>query len=396
MAHSPSGVGRPKYELADVVRAHGAELKCSMTLRPEQARALRAIELCRTAALGGHLDRCLDCGFERPAYNSCRNRHCPKCQALAQERWIAARMDRVLPVGHFHIVFTLPSELYPLVAFRREETLSVLMRTAAETLAELGRTKLGVTLGITEVLHTWNRELGFHPHVHCVVTAGGLRLDSEGWSAKEKFLFHVKLLGALFRGKMMAAIRRLHRSHTFDGFDAFRDPQGFEQLMTRLAKHRWVVYSKAPFASSRHVFEYLGRYTHRVGIANSRLLAFEDGHVTFATKEGRTKTLSGIDFLRRFVAHILPPGFVKIRHYGLYAGANVHTRLEHAHALLRPADVAPTPTTLPTSTLELMLALLERERRRCPQCSGEIVTTGLLVCPTNRPPATARAPPCPP
>lgn len=396
MAHPFSGVGRPKYELADIVRAHGGELKHSMVLRPEQARALRAIELCRTAALGGHLDRCSDCGFERPAYNSCRNRHCPKCQALAQEEWIARRMDRVLPVGHFHIVFTLPSELYALVAFRREETLGVLMRAAAETLAELGRTKLGVTLGITEVLHTWNRELGFHPHVHCVVTAGGLTLDDSEWISKEKFLFPVKVLGSLFRGKMMAAIRRLHRAHTFNGFDAFRDPLGFDALMAGVTKKSWVVYSKAPFASSRHVFEYLGRYTHRVGIANSRLLAFDDGQVTFATKNGATKTLAGVDFLRRFVAHVLPPGFVKIRHYGLYAGVNVHTRLARAHALLRPGEMAPTPMTLPTSTLELMLALLERERRRCPQCSGEIVTTGLLACPTNRPPATARAPPCPP
>jgi len=393
MAHPFSGAGRPKYELAAIVRAHGDELKCSTSLRPEQARALKAIELCRTAALGGHLDRCVDCGFERPAYNSCRNRHCPKCQGLAQEQWISARTERVLPIGHFHIVFTLPSELYPLVAFRRESMLGVLMRTAAETLSELGRSKLGVRLGITEVLHTWNRELGFHPHVHCVVTAGGLTLDDSSFISKEKFLFPVKVLGALFRGKMMAAIRRLHRDHTFAGFDDFRDPLGFDALMQRVAKHAWVVYSKAPFASSRHVFEYLGRYTHRVGIANSRLLAFEDGKVTFATKNGATKTLAGVDFLRRFVAHVLPPGFVKIRHYALYAGVNVHTRLSRAHLLLRPADVAPSAPRPPASYIELLLALIGRDVRRCRQCGGEVLAKGLLASVVTRPANAARAPP---
>ena len=394
MAHPSSGAGRPKYELADIVRAHGDELKNSTSLRPEQARTLKAIELCRTAALGGHLDRCVDCGFERPAYNSCRNRHCPKCQALAQEQWIAARMERVLPVGHFHVVFTLPSELYPLVAFRREEMLGLLMRTAAQTLGELARTRLGVTLGITEVLHTWNREFGFHPHVHCVVTAGGQALDDSAWISKPKFLFPVKVLGALFRGKMMDAIRRLHRAHTFDAFDAFRDPQAFDSLMARVAKHAWVVYSKAPFASSRHVFEYLGRYTHRVGIANSRLLVVEDGLVTFATKNGGTKTLRGVDFLRRFVRHILPPRFVKIRHYGLYAAANVHTRLARAHARLQPVPPSE-PSRPPASWVELLLALVGRDVRVCPQCGGAIVVQALLATRVPRSAPSARAPPPP-
>ena len=395
MAHPSSGAGRPKYELADIVRAHRDELMRSTSLRPEQARALKAIELCRTPALGGHLDSCTVCGFERPAYNSCRNRHCPKCQALAQEQWIAARMERVLPVGHFHVVFTLPSELYPLVAFRREEMLGLLMRTAAETLDELARKRLGVTLGITEVLHTWNRELGFHPHVHCVVSAGGQALDDSVWIPKAKFLFPVKVLGALFRGKMMHAIRRLHRARTFDGFDTFRDPQAFDSLMARVAKHAWVVYSKAPFASSRHVFEYLGRYTHRVGIANSRLLVVEDGLVTFATKNGGTKTLRGADFLRCFVRHILPPGFVKIRHYGLYAAANVHTRLARAHSLLRPVPPSE-PSSPPASWVELLLALVGRDVRACRQCGGAVVAKGLLATLVPRPSPSARAPPSPP
>lgn len=396
MAHPCSGAERPKYELADIVRAHRDELLGSTSLLPEQARALRAIVLCRTAALGGHLDTCTVCGFERPSYNSCRNRHCPKCQALAQERWIAARMERVLPVGHFHVVFTLPSELYPLIAFRREPMLGLLMRTAAETLNELARKRLGVTLGITEVLHTWNRELGFHPHVHCVVTAGGQALDDSAWIPKAKFLFPVKILGALFRGKIMHGIRRLYRAHTFDGFDAFRDPQAFDSLMARVAKHAWVVYSKAPFASSRHVFEYLGRYTHRVGIANSRLLSVKDGFVTFATKNGDTKTLHGVDFLRRFVRHILPPGFVKIRHYGLYAAANVQTRLVRAHRLLQPdAPSEPSPLRPPPSWVELLLALVGRDVRVCRQCGGAVVAKGLLCTLVTHPSPSARAPPPP-
>ena len=194
-------------------------------------------------------------------------------------------------------------------------------------------------------------------------------------------------------GRVLQPRRRLHRDHTFAGFDDFRDPLGLDALMQRVAKHAWVVYSKAPFASSRHVFEYLGRYTHRVGIANSRLLAFEDGKVTFATKNGATKTLAGVDFLRRFVAHVLPPGFVKIRHYALYAGVNVHTRLSRAHLLLRPADVAPSAPRPPASYIELLLALIGRDVRRCRQCGGEVLAKGLLASVVTRPANAARAPP---
>ena len=384
----PSTAGRPKYEVAEVVRAHRAQLRSQVPLRPEQHRALEAMVLCRTAALGGHLDRCARCDFSRPSYNSCRNRHCPKCQALAQERWIAQRAARVLPVGHFHVVFTVPSELHPLMAFRRKALFGALMRVCAEALAELATTHMEATLGVTAVLHTWTRELRFHPHVHCLVTAGGLALDRSRWVPRPDFLFPVKVLGALVRGKMRDALRRLHRRGCFEGFEPFADPEAFDRLLTKLAKHRWVVYSKRPFASPKHLFQYLGRYTHRVGIANSRLLAVDEQQVTFATKDGRTATLTPLEFLRRLVQHILPQGFVKIRHYGLYAAAHVHSRLERARELLPQSEPS---APLAISWAELLLALVGTDPRRCPDCGAEV-----LMMPLPAPNPTARAPPAAP
>lgn len=385
-SHPLHRAGRPKYEIADIVREHRDALLRTVPLRFEQRRALEAMARCRTAALGGHVDRCTRCDFKRPSYNSCRNRHCPKCQALAQERWIHARSERVLPVGHFHVVFTVPSELHSLMAFRREELFGALFRAAAHTLAELARTKMDATLGITAVLHTWTRELRFHPHIHGLVSAGGLALDNSRWVPRQGFLFPVKVLGALFRGKMMDAVRRLHRDGCFDGFDPFRDPEGFDRLMRRLAKHNWVVYSKKPFATSDHLFRYLGRYTHRVGIANSRLLAVDERHVTFLTKQGCTTTLAPVEFLRRLVQHILPPGFVKIRHYGLYAGANVPTRLPRARQLLPEADER---APLARTWHELLLALVGHDVRVCPHCGADLRADPL---PSPRD-AVARAPP---
>jgi hypothetical protein len=258
---------------------------------------------CRTAALGGHLDVCNRCGDARPSYNSCRNRHCPKCQALAQERWIAARQQRVLPTAHFHVVFTVPSELHALVAYRRRELLSALMRTAADTLLELGHSRLNATLGVTAVLHTWTRDLRFHPHVHCVVTAGGLSLKAnEGWSASRRnYLFPVKVMGLLFRGEFLAEVRSLYRARHLEAFGNFSDPQGYDRLMQRLSTKAWNVYCKQPFGTADHVFRYLGRYTHRTGIANSRILRADDDGVTFRTRDSKTTTLHPTAFLERLL-----------------------------------------------------------------------------------------------
>jgi hypothetical protein len=302
--------------------------------------------LCRTASLGGLVDVCRWCGFERPAYNYCRNRHCPKCQALRQEKWIAARTERLLPVRHFHVVFTMPSELRALGQCYPREIFGALFSAASETLLELGGTRLGARLGVTMVLHTWTRDLRLHPHVHALVTAGGLAMDGSRWMpSNKKYLFPVEVMGALLRGKMMAALRALHARGAFTSFDHFADPEGFDRLMSKLARtKRWIVYAKKPFKRVDHVLKYLGRYTHRVGIANSRLVDVRDDAVTFRTKNGKTVTVTPVEFLRRFVQHVLPDGFHKIRHYRLYAGAAEEARLAARH-LLTPTTPSPTKAT---------------------------------------------------
>jgi hypothetical protein len=339
-----------------------------------QAAALDDIERCRTAALGGHLEACEACGYEHPVYNSCRNRHCPKCQCLAAERWIAARQARVLPTRHFHVVFTVPAELHALARYRPVLVFDLLFAASAATLQKLARDErhLGGELGLTSVLHTWTRELAFHPHVHCIVTGGGLSLDGRRWvRARKDYLFPVHVMGALFRGKMLDGLRRAYARGAFAGFDAFEDPEGFDRLMRRLASHkRWNVYAKKTFRHAEHVFAYLGRYTHRVGIANSRLLALVDGRVTFRTKDGKARTLDAHDFLARFVAHVLPRRFVKIRHYGLLAAGNVHGKLEHARALL--AAAAPTAAT-PTAATTPAPVDLPVAPTTCPRCGAPLV-----------------------
>jgi len=381
---------RPRFEIGDVVRAHRGALEAARSLSLDQRRALSAIALCRTAALGGHLDVCIACGHERPSYNSCRNRHCPKCQSLAQEKWVAERLARILPVAHFHVVFTLPAALRPLAAYRPALVYDLLFETASATLLEVGRgPKLGGLLGITAVLHTWTRELELHPHLHCIVTAGALAPAGDRWiRARAEYLLPVRVLGDVFRGKFLAALRREHARGSFSRFDGFVDPEAFERLCSAITKHRWVVYAKKPFAGPEHVFRYLGRYTHRVGIANSRILGVGADHVTFRTKDGKAITLAPIDFLARFVQHVLPKGYVKIRHYGLLAGSNVHTLLERARSLLRPAS-PPNGAPTATSWLEILLALTGRDVRRCALCDGAVVIMGL----PSPPSPTARAPP---
>lgn len=272
MAHCPASAGRPRFEIADIVRAHRAELEKKYRLTLGQRRVLSAIELCRTAALGGHLDVCRRCGFEQPAYNSCRNRHCPKCQALAQEKWIAARSERVLPVGHFHVVFTLPSELRPLTRAFPKLLFEALFRAASETLLELGQTRLGGVLGVTMVLHTWTRDLRFHPHVHAIVSAGVL--DSAGaWKPTSiKYLLPVEVMAQAFRGKVLDLLHRMHARSLFQSHDLFQDPQAFARLTARLAHKRWWVYAKRPFRRAEHLLGYLGRYTHRVAIGGPPVL----------------------------------------------------------------------------------------------------------------------------
>ena len=358
------GFQRPKYDIADIVRAHRADLEKRQRLSRSQKRVLTAISRCRTADLGGHLEVCPDCGHERPAYNSCRNRHCPKCQAAAQQKWIDARASRILAIPHFHLVYTLPSELRILARRHPVEIYRALFHCVSALLLELGRTHYEATLSLTMVLHTWTRDLRFHPHLHVLVTAGGLALDGSRFvhirpSKREKFfLFHVEAMGKLLRGKMLAALRELQAKGTFPELDS----GAFNRLMIQLSKHKsWVVYAKEPFKNSQYVLSYLGRYTHRVGIANSRLLDVGPDHVTFKTKGKGTATLRLVDFLARFIQHVLPDGFHKIRHAGLYACSRPGGLLEQARALI------PTPSTSPQEAPE------SAATPRCPKCGGDLL-----------------------
>jgi hypothetical protein len=371
----------PRLEFADIVRAHGEAFARGRVLRPEQRAALRAIAQCRTAVLGGHLDVCTACGLERPSYNSCRNRHCPKCQSLAQARWVDSRLERILPIHYFHVVFTLPAELRALAKRSREAVFDMLFASASATLLALARDpkRLGAELGVTMVLHTWTRELLFHPHVHAIVTGGGLSDDGTRFvRARRRFLFPVRVMGALFRGKMLAALERAHAHGQID----------LGNIDIR-ALHRkpWVVYAKRPFGGPDQVIRYLGRYTHRVGISNQRLVSFDDRGVTFRTKDGKSVTVSPDELLARFVEHVLPPRFVKIRHYGLHSAGHATTRLALARARLAPhATLTPRPGRSDDTTL-LLLRLTGIDLRVCPACKAPAIVRAPL--PDDR----CRAPP---
>ena len=381
--------GRPRFDIAEIVRQHRTTLEAEHHLTLAQSRVLSAIALCRTAALGGHVDTCPSCGFEHPAYNSCRNRHCPKCQALRQERWIAARTERLLPVRHFHVVFTLPSEIRALGKTYPRQIFGALFSAASDTLADLGESRLHARPGVTMVLHTWTRDLRFHPHVHALVTAGGLAEDNSHWvPSNGKYLLPVKVMGLLLRGKMMAAVRALHAAGIFASFKDFAGPDSFDRLMQKLASAKWIVYAKKPFGRVDHVIQYLGRYTHRVGMANSRLVDVRDDAVTFRTKDGKTATLAPVEFLRRFVQHVLPEGFHKIRHFGLYAGAADAARRQSLEGLSpsAPASVVAQKETVSESWEEDLQQLTGRDINRCPRCGGLIEHRLVAATPTRGPP----------
>jgi hypothetical protein len=378
-----TGRERPALELADVVRVHGEAFARGRALRPEERAALRAIEQCRTARLGGHLDVCTSCGLEQPSYNSCRNRHCPKCQALAQARWIDKRLERLLPVHYFHVVFTLPAELRAVAKRHRDRVFDMLFASAAETLTALAHDpeRLGAELGITMVLHTWTRALLFHPHVHAIVTGGGLSRDEKRWiGTRRSFLFPVRVMGALFRGKMLAALRRAHACGRVDlhGVD-----------LGALHRKPWIVYAKRPFGGPEQVIRYLGGYTHRVGISNHRLLSMDDRGVTFRTKNAKSVTVAPQELLARFIQHVLPPGFVKIRHYGLHSARHATTRLETAREKLAP-DVPPRQRPKrPLDAAELLLRLAGIDLRLCPVCRQPTCVRTALPDPRARAPPRA-------
>ena len=369
----------PRFELADIVRQHRATLESELHLSLEQRRALTDIAQCRTAALGGHLDECSEhCGYEQPSYNSCRNRHCPKCQALNQEKWIEAERQRLLDVPHFHVVFTLPAELRSLAAFAPTVVYGLLFSCAGATLRAFGGSHLNAMIGATLVLHTWTKELLFHPHVHAIVSGGGARDDGTWASARQDFLFPVKGMGRVFRGKMREALRTAYDDGAFGNFDEFQDPEAFDCLSKRLAQKPWYIHAQRSFSRAKYVVEYLGRYTHRVGLSNGRILAVTDDRIVIRTRGDARAAMKPFELLARLVRHVLPTGFHKIRHIGLYASPK-------ARALARPA--LPTEVPPPLDYRKRLFLLTGRDVRCCPRCGCVLIARAL---PTSRgPPSSA-------
>ncbi len=393
---------KPTLEVADIFGDHGdvyrAQYGSQMSL--QQKRAMRAIEICRTAALGGHLDVCLDCGAERNAYNSCRNRHCPKCQFLKTERWVQDRTNDLLPIPYFHAVFTLPQALRPLALRNQKVVYSLLFKAASQSLLELARDPkhLGAQIGFTAVLHTWSQTLIDHPHLHCIVTGGGLSPDGGQWKSPrgKRFLVPVKALSRLFRGKFLDLLKTSHREGqlVFPGQIAALGTT-FQQLLDGLYATDWNVDIRPPFRNPEHVVSYLGRYTHRIAISNYRLVSCENDHVTFIYRDrqdGNRKkrmTVHVFEFIRRFLLHILPDGFVKIRHYGLLSNRWRRRNLTRSRTLLGAS--LPDVASQKAGWQELLLQTTGIDVTVCPICGGRMRSGGKIAPPRRAPPNPRKA-----
>lgn len=388
---------RSDLEVADVFRdGESAFLaRYGDTLCHEQRQVLRAVMQCRTAALGGHQQRCDDCGHETIQYNSCRNRHCPKCQAMARAVWLEQRQNELLPIPYFHVVFTLPQQLAPLALQNKRVMYDILFRAAAQTLLEVAADPkhLGAKIGCLMVLHTWGQALMHHPHVHCLATGGGMSPDRSRWirckrsrRSKRLFFIHVKILSRVFRGKFIDLLKRAFSSGQlgFHGKLAFlAQPKAFEQRLDESVRKDWVVYAKRPFSSPTCVLKYLARYTHRVAISQRRLLDLRDGRVSFQYKDyaddGQAKvmTLGSSEFIRRFLMHTLPSGFVRIRYYGFLANRSRQERLDQCRSLLGVAS-QPTPKT-DEMALPEQGSDPSSVRNRCPVCErGNLIIINIV------------------
>lgn len=406
---SACGGERPALEVADVIRAYGAEFvaKHGGWLTASQRQALRALAVCRTATLGGHVEQCLDCGHERIAYNSCRNRHCPKCQALSRARWLAKEAEALLPVDYYHVVFTLPHEVAELALANPRVMYQALFQAAADTLREVAANPkhLGASIGVLLVLHTWGQNLHHHPHVHGVVTGGGLSCDAQGvvdatprWvSCRPGFFLPVRVLGRVFRGKYLDLLRQAFtRKHlVFPGALArLASADTFAGWLQSLRAQDWVVYAKPPFGGPEQVLKYLARYTHRVAISNARLQKLEAGQVTFSYKDyaddhkSKSMTLGADEFLRRFVQHVLPRGFVKMRHYGLLANRCRAERLSLCRSLLLVAAME-----VLRRCLDAVPVVEPAREPTCPQCGSCRLARHELLRASSLAPGTSSLPP---
>jgi hypothetical protein len=366
---------RGGVELADIFRAYGESYRRDHPLPVSHLKVIEAVERCRTAALGGHIEQCDSCGFERPAYNSCRNRHCPKCQSLAKLKWLEKQKSEILPVGYFHLVFTLPHELNGLILTNKKILLSHLFKAVGETLVEFGHTRLGGQIGFITVLHTWDQTLLDHFHLHCLVPAGALSVDQMRWrAARKNFLFPIKALSIVFRGKFLDLLKKACQRNKllFVAQSAcLADSVAFKLLIKGLRKKPWIVYAKKPFGSPDHVLDYLGRYTHRVALSNDRILSAHNGKITFSYRDRKNKdrkkamTLDAHEFIRRFLLHVIPKGFVRVRHFGFLANRS-KALLAKCRQLL---DLDPALPELPAKSVHaLMLQLTGIDITRCPLC----------------------------
>jgi hypothetical protein len=382
---------RPALEVAEVFRRHGEAYRQvhAERLGRVERRIMGAIEACRTAALGGHAERCADCGLIRVAYNSCRNRHCPKCQGLARAEWLAARQAELLPVPYFHVVFTLPAPAAEIAFQNKAAVYTLLFRTAAETLCAIAGDPrhLGAEIGVVAVLHTWGQNLHHHPHVHCVVPGGGLSPDGTRWIAcRPGFFLSVRVLSRLFRRLFLDGLQAAFEAGELRFFGALADlmaPAAFAQQLAALRRIDWVVYAKRPFGGPKQVLAYLGRYTHRIAISNSRLVKLGDGQVSFRWRDYRrhhkakVMTLAADEFIRRFLLHSLPDGFHRIRHYGFLANGRRAAKLALCRQLLAmpPPAAAPTP---PVDYRERYRQLTGLSLEICLCCGGVMVPLGPL------------------
>jgi len=401
MGAHPHGAdaARVKVELASVFARHGAAYQATHRLVPVQVRAIAAIQACRTAALGGHIEQCDACGRLRYHYHSCRNRHCPKCQTLAKERWLAARRAELLPVPYFHLVFTLPHELNALAQGNPRALYGLLFQSVSDSLTEFGENPrwLGGAIAATLVLHTWGQNLGQHLHIHALIAAGALAPDGHWITSRRGFLFPVMALSPVFRGKFVSGLKRLFRAGALKlcaSSAPLAHPTAQRRLFNTLHEKPWVVYAKRPFSGPEQVLDYLGRYTHRVAISNNRLVSLNDTEVRFRYKDyahgNRRKVLSlkPAEFIRRFLLHVLPSGFMRIRHYGLIANRAKREKLAAARTALDHPSVA--QTQQPESVEAFWLRVAHLDVHQCPHCHvGRMLVIGPIGVPS------ARAPPPP-
>ena len=386
---------RPKLEVADIFRRYGEAYRQQHdgSLSTAQRRVMTAIEVCRTAVLGGHLERCDCCHYERPCYSSCGDRHCPKCQSLARAAWVEKRTSEVLPTHYFHVVFTVPEQIASIAYQNKDLVYGILFRATAETLSTIAADPqhLGAEIGFFVVLHSWGQNLFFHPHLHCVVPGGGISPDGTRWiSCRPRFFLSVRVLSRLFRRLFLTYLEEAFDSGKLQfssSLAALEDPQAFRRHLDPVRDVKWVVYAKPPFAGPQQVVDYVGRYTHRVAISNHRIVAIEDDQVKFHWRDYRdnnqrkTMPLSADEFIRRFLLHVLPSGFHRIRYYGFLANRHRKVKLQHCRELLAmaPQSESSSAPAAPEEYRDRYERLTGRSLRECPVCHrGRMITIGVL------------------